>query len=172
MAVRRTSFWGPQRGHAPQVSGDRPLFERVQELVQRRIRERDLLRRWQPATSQRTSVVSGVLGHLRAKPGRRSKRIRVLSFLELNAEKIQRPGRGKALEEGMLAAAKRHDGALEVHFARTHRHERLGLGARHLRTLFISDSLPPCRENEVAVARLDTDEVVPVGASWEVALDD
>src|SRR5215218_6616051 len=103
------------------MSGDRPFLKRVQELVQNRIRERKLLRRWQPDTGQRAPAVSGVLGHFRAKPGRRSKRIRVLSFVELNAEKIQRPGRGKALEEGMLAAAKRHAGALEVHVARAHR---------------------------------------------------
>src|SRR5689334_12351108 len=63
----------------------RVLLERVQELGHYSIRERDFVRRWYPHTGERSPTVGRVLGHLRAKPGRRSKCACVLSFVELDA---------------------------------------------------------------------------------------
>src|SRR4051794_24278938 len=116
--------------------------------------------------------MGGFRGPRRPTPGGRHDPTHVLSRRKLDAEKIQRSRRDEALEEGLLAAPEWHDRALEAHLARAHRHERLGLGARHLGALLMPGPLPPCREDEIAVARLEADEMVPVGAGGKVALDD
>src|SRR3954465_6076868 len=117
-------------------------------------------------------MIGRVLRHLRAKPGRRHEPIRVLSRRELDAEKIQRPGRHKPLQEGLRVAPEPHDRALEAHLARAHRQERLGLGPRHLGSLLLPCSPPRWPRDEIGVPWLKADEVVPVRASREVTLDD
>src|SRR3954467_9125024 len=104
-------------------------------------------------------MIGRVLGHLRPKPSRRHEPIRVLSRRELNAEKIQRPGRHKPLQEGLRVAPERHNRALAAHLARAHRQEGLGLGARLLGLLYLPCSFPGWRENEIRMARLKAYEV-------------
>ena len=44
------------------------------------------------------------------------------------------------------------------------------MGARHLGSLLLPCSFPGWRENEISMARLKADEMIPVRASWEVTL--
>src|SRR3954467_7375114 len=104
-------------------------------------------------------MIGRVLGHLRPKPSRRHEPLRVLSRRELDAEKIQRPGRHKPLQEGLRVAPERHNRALEADLACAHRQERLGLGPRHLGSLLLPCSLPGWPKDEIGVPWLKADEV-------------
>src|SRR4051794_40153006 len=100
------------------------------------------------------------------------KLIRVLAFGKLDADKIQRPRRDKALEKSLLPALEPQTSALKTHLAGAHRHKGLGLGARHLRAFLGSHTVPIASKNQKTVFRLDADEVIPAGARWEVSLHD
>src|SRR6185295_9825119 len=169
MAFRRPILDDFQRGSTPQLGSDGAFPQHVQQLVQHRVRERNVLRLWHLGTSQRSPVVRGVLGHLWAKPDRRSEPIRALSLSERHANQIQRSGRKEALQDNLLATLEPHDRALEADLARADRQERLGVGARDLRALLQT----PDRfwhENKIRMARLDADEVLQVRARREIAL--
>jgi hypothetical protein len=169
--IRRVLLWSSSRGHTPELSGKRSLLEPVKKLLQHCIRDWDRLRRGHPGTGQGSPVVGRILCHLRPKPGWRDKGTRVPSVFELNGEQIKRPGRDEPLKEGVLAAAERHDCALKAHLADAYRQKRFSMRAWDFRPLLRPTTLPGGRENKATLARLDADEMLPVGPSWEVALD-
>ena len=133
IAVSIRGLIGNRQRRSTTQLGSHPAFlQPVQQLVQDRIRERDVFGRWHPGTGERSSIVSRVLGHLWTKPDRRIEPIRVLSLRESDADKVQRSGRNKPLQKGLLATLQPHARALEADRAGANRQERLSLGARNL----------------------------------------
>ena len=100
------------------------------------------------------------------------KPVRVLSVRKLDGDKIQRPGRDKALKESLPPALEAQTSALEPHLARTHGHKGLGLGARHLCAFLGSLTLSIATQNQKTAIRVDADEVNPAGVRREMAFHD